>query len=285
MSAFEGTFVGCFEDKVKVVDRSLPYVQEIDKELTLERCYALCTSRGFQFMGAEYGNECYCSKHPPIYEKLDDSRCMMPCAGNPGQDCGGIKSMSVYKSPSKPAPPVDSRPLVALVMILKDEAHTILDTLQTVRDHVDRWFILDTGSTDGTQDIVKDYMKKVPGKLFEEPFVDYGATRNRIMDLAKETEDCVFTLMLSADEQVRNAHEMRAFLEDNRHSKGTQHDAYPVVMNSGIDFDSVRIARMEGMWRYVGRVHEYLTSPEKKWTDLYRPTPPVCIYLYIIFCS
>jgi hypothetical protein len=36
-------------------------------------------------------------------------------------------------------------------------------------------------------------------------------------------------------------------------------------MNTGggaPDFDSVRVARVDGMWRYVGRVHEYLTSPQ-----------------------
>jgi hypothetical protein len=34
-------------------------------------------------------------------------------------------------------------------------------------------------------------------------------------------------------------------------------------MNAGMDFDSVRISRAEGGWRYVGRVHEYLTGPDK----------------------
>ena len=35
------------------------------------------------------------------------------------------------------------------------------------------------------------------------------------------------------------------------------------VIFSGIDFDSVRVARVDDNWRYVGRVHEYLTSPER----------------------
>ena len=40
-------------------------------------------------------------------------------------------------------------------------------------------------------------------------------------------------------------------------------------------WDSVRIARVDDRWRYVGRVHEYLTSPARAWTDLYRPRPPI----------
>jgi glycosyltransferase involved in cell wall biosynthesis len=104
-------------------------------------------------------------------------------------------------APQVQQPAEDKRPLLALVMILKNEAHTITETLKTVKDYVDRYFILDTGSTDGTQDKVREFMQGVPGKIFEEPFIDYGASRNRILELAKETEPCVFTLMLSADEQ------------------------------------------------------------------------------------
>ena len=44
---------------------------------------------------------------------------------------------------------------------------------------------------------------------------------------------------------------------------------------SSMPWDSVRIARVDDKWRYVGRVHEYLTSPARAWTDLYRPHPPI----------
>ena len=44
---------------------------------------------------------------------------------------------------------------------------------------------------------------------------------------------------------------------------------------SSMPWDSVRIARVDDRWRYVGRVHEYLTSPARAWTDLYRPHPPI----------
>ena len=40
---------------------------------------------------------------------------------------------------------------LGLVMIVKDEAATIQTTLASMRDHIDEWTIVDTGSTDGTQ--------------------------------------------------------------------------------------------------------------------------------------
>ncbi len=172
------------------------------------------------------------------------------------------------------------------------EAHTILNTLNSVKDHVDCWHILDTGSTDGTQAKIREALKKLPGQLYEEPFVDYGATRNRILDLANSSSARPhFTLMLSADETMLNGAHMRSFLSSmrvpqstavestsvslslesylfcvlctNQHAMGSMHGAYPVVMNAGMNFDSVRIARADGGWRYVGRVHEYLTGPNK----------------------
>ena len=72
-------------------------------------------------------------------------------------------------------------------MILKDEAHTIANTLNAVKDHIDCWHILDTGSTDGTPDKIKALLAHVPGHLYTEPFVDYGTTRNRILDLVNNT--------------------------------------------------------------------------------------------------
>jgi hypothetical protein len=69
--------------------------------------------------------------------------------------------------------------LLTLAMIVKDEARTIARTLLSAKPHIDRWCILDTGSTDGTQAIVCDAMSDTPGELREELFVDFATTRNR----------------------------------------------------------------------------------------------------------
>ena len=61
-----------------------------------------------------------------------------------------------------PAQDADDAPL-GLVMIVKDEAQSINVTMASARAHVDYWTLADTGSTDGTQDIIKDVMSPVPG--------------------------------------------------------------------------------------------------------------------------
>ena len=76
--------------------------------------------------------------------------------------------------------------------------------------------------------------------------------------------------MLSADERVENPQVMRDFLNDMRNAHGTMHNAYPVVMNTGIKFDSIRLARVDGGWRYRARVHEYLAPAQGPYVALYR---------------
>ncbi|WP_437904019.1 hypothetical protein WME95_36860 [Sorangium sp. So ce327] len=149
-------------------------------------------------------------------------------------------------------------PLLALVMIVKDEAPSIRETLASARPHVDRFTLLDTGSTDGTQALARAAMAGVPGDLVEEPFVDFGATRSRALDLAGDA--AVFTLMLSGDERLVAGGALRRFCEERRDASGPVHGAYHVRVRYGDSvYDSARLARASAGWRYVGATHEVLS--------------------------
>ena len=157
-----------------------------------------------------------------------------------------------------PSPPVaPDAALLTLVMIVKNEARGIEATLLSAKPFVDRWVILDTGSTDGTQELVRKTMEGVPSELHEEPFVDFGATRSRALDLAGEAT--TFTLMLSGDETLENGAALRAFCEKHAATDGVRHGAYHVRVAMGdTEFDHARLARAKSGWRYVGATHEFL---------------------------
>ena len=80
---------------------------------------------------------------------------------------------------------------VCLCMIVKNEAPVIARCLENARPLISHWAIVDTGSTDGTQDIIRKVMAPKLGKLVEEPpipyadtgFFDYAANRNRALVL------------------------------------------------------------------------------------------------------
>lgn len=157
-------------------------------------------------------------------------------------------------------PRVSEPGLLTLTMILKNEAHGIARTLASARPHVDRWCILDTGSTDGTQAAVRDAMNGVPGELHEEPFVDFATTRNRGLDLCGTATD--FILWLDADDELRGGEALRAFLAGRREQGGAE--AYSVsVEMTGTTFDSARVLGSRSGWRFEGVVHEVLTHPDR----------------------
>ena len=149
--------------------------------------------------------------------------------------------------------------LICVSMILKDEAHCIEKTIDSCDPWVDRWCILDTGSTDGTQDLLK---KKLGGKLelYEEPFVDFATSRNRALDLCGRASE--FILMLSADEEVVEPKALRHYLLQRLVDPSLRAEAYQVKVDyPGCVYDSYRVMRSRAPWRYTGVTHEVLVRP------------------------
>jgi len=89
---------------------------------------------------------------------------------------------------------------ICLNMIIKDESPVIERCLASVKPVIDTWVIVDTGSTDGTQKIVKEFMKDIPGELHERPWINFGHNRNEALTLAKGKAD--YVLIIDADETL-----------------------------------------------------------------------------------
>ena len=152
--------------------------------------------------------------------------------------------------------------LLTLTMILKDEARTIARTLESARSCVDRWCIVDTGSTDGTQDAVREALRDVPGTLYEEPFVDFATTRNRALDLCRDST--AFILWMDADDLLIGGEALRSFLEQEQPRRSPDREAYYVrVETEGATFDSARVVESRASWRFRGVVHEVLMHPDR----------------------
>jgi hypothetical protein len=150
---------------------------------------------------------------------------------------------------------VDAQPdegLLGLVMIVRDEAARVGPALAHYASIVDDVTILDTGSTDGTQDVVRRVLDRgLRGRLHEEPFVDFATSRNRALDLhgARTT----FTLMVNVD-RLEGGAALRAFLADR--ASGHDHEgAYRVRIRPGCYYQTA-VLRASAGWRYVGRTHE-----------------------------
>lgn len=152
---------------------------------------------------------------------------------------------------------------VSLNMIVKNEAKVIRRCLESVRPFIDTWVIVDTGSTDGTQDIIRDYFKDIPGELFERPWKDFGHNRTEAIRLAEGRAD--YLLLCDAD--------MKLIVHDNAWKEKLEADAYLVSQrHNELSYRNIRLvnARMTGdsRWRYWGSTHEYI--------DCLKPDTPFC---------
>lgn len=92
----------------------------------------------------------------------------------------------------------EAKETICLNMIVKNESHVIRRCLDSVKNLIDYWVIVDTGSTDGTQEIIRDHLKEVPGQLFERPWKDFGYNRTEALELAKDQGD--YLLFMDADD-------------------------------------------------------------------------------------
>ena len=58
---------------------------------------------------------------------------------------------------------------ICLSVICKNESKTALRMLESAAPLLDHYIVVDTGSTDGTQEIVRNFFaeKKIPGQVYE----------------------------------------------------------------------------------------------------------------------
>ena len=147
------------------------------------------------------------------------------------------------------------RPTICVNMIVKNEARVIHRCLESVRPFIDHWIIVDTGSTDGTQGIIRKSLQGIPGELFERPWKNFGHNRTEALELARGKAD--YTLIIDADEILiaADGFTLPALGEDEYL---TVHEAG----ESGTSFYLTQIVRSALPWRYLGVLHEVIKCDE-----------------------
>jgi len=156
---------------------------------------------------------------------------------------------------------------ICLNMIVKDEKDVIVDCLNSVKPIIDTWVIFDTGSTDGTQELIRKCMKGIPGELHESPWVNFEHNRNEALEVAKKKAD--YILWLDADEVLEYTSDFALPKLDK--------DFYHMIMNHGL-VKVNRCALIKSMldWRWVGVLHEVLHCENAKTHDKLKGIMNVC---------
>lgn len=138
-------------------------------------------------------------------------------------------------------------PTICLNMIVRNEAHVVLETLASVVAHIDCWVVVDTGSDDGTQDLIRAFFAEhgVPGVLYERMWRDFGHNRTEALELAAGHAE--YTWVFDADDLVIGSLDL----------SGLVSDCYELRFGSGFTYWRSQIFRSSLRWAYEGVVHEY----------------------------
>lgn len=145
-------------------------------------------------------------------------------------------------------PTQPERPTICLNMIVKNEAQIIGESLASVAPYIDYWVIIDTGSNDGTQDVVRATMAElgIPGELHERPWRDFGHNRTEALKLAQGR--CEYIWVNDADDVLEGTPDFRGLTADGY---------FMLLSGREVDFWQLHLFRDGVAWRYVGATHEY----------------------------
>lgn len=142
---------------------------------------------------------------------------------------------------------------LCLVMIVKNEATVIERLIDSVKGHISSWCIVDTGSTDGTQDLIREALFDLPGRLIEEPWIDFATNRTQALTASKVL-DADWLLLMDADWTAEFSENFEEELD-----KFASEQAM-IMLVGEVEYRLPKLVRANHPWRYVGRVHEHITS-------------------------
>lgn len=138
-------------------------------------------------------------------------------------------------------------------MIVRNETNVICELFDSMLPMITTWVIVDTGSTDGTQDLIRAYFAErgIPGVLYERPWRNFGANRTEAVQLAQGHADYIW--QMDADDLWVGRPDLSNLTADS----------YLVCAKSAANVFWRRHLFRDGLpWRWVGVLHEYSTCDE-----------------------
>lgn len=154
---------------------------------------------------------------------------------------------------------------LALNFICKNEAHIIGKMLGSAKDITDLIVVNDTGSTDGTQDIIRKFGEdnNIPTYVFERPFDNYEKSRNHAMEKLREVADELkfdkektYGYWFDCDETV--------IIDEKFNKNSLTKDMYMMTTYIGqMKYTRNTFFKLSKPFRWYGPVHEFIICDDK----------------------
>ena len=150
---------------------------------------------------------------------------------------------------------------IGLCMIVKNETKVIRQCLESTLPLIDYILIVDTGSTDGTQEMIRDFLAhhSIEGTVIDEPWRDFAYNRSFALERLREVAQVDYALVIDADDFL----ELDVGFDPTSFKAQMSHDLYDVQIRHGsITHYRPQLFSNRLPFSFKGVLHEYLQAPE-----------------------
>jgi tetratricopeptide (TPR) repeat protein len=149
---------------------------------------------------------------------------------------------------------------ICLNMIVKNEVKVLPRLFRSLKDYVDYYVIVDTGSTDDTIALIEREMRGygIEGEVHERPWVNFGTNRQQALELAVAADKADWVLFIDADEELG--------VSDPRfYEKLEPGVSYEIEKHQGdVRYAVPHLVNIRsGRYRWEGPVHNYLVVEQE----------------------
>jgi glycosyltransferase involved in cell wall biosynthesis len=143
---------------------------------------------------------------------------------------------------------------LTLCMIVKDETHVLKECFDSLVPYIDYYSICDTGSTDGTQEFIKNYFdeKGIPGVVHDREWKNFGHNRTEAIKLCDDITD--YIIMIDADDYIVGKMALPEKMDLSAYGLRIKRGEFTWWRN--------QIFKAGDNWEYVGVLHEYADAPK-----------------------
>lgn len=147
---------------------------------------------------------------------------------------------------------------VCVGIMVKNEEEQIVCTLNSIKD-VKNLFIYDTGSTDKTISIIREFCKEnnVELHLSEGEFIDFSISRNTLLSNIYKS-DCSHIILMDANDELIGYANLLEILARNPNYEVYDTTQLWKDIDKEVKFKTYRIIKNVGKYFYKGVVHEVL---------------------------
>lgn len=144
--------------------------------------------------------------------------------------------------------------------MIRNESKILERCLNALVGTVDLFCIHDTGSTDTTRDIAREFLQEHTGSLTTSEWKNFGFNRTKSFEAAKQLVidlkwnlEETYGLLLDAD---------MVFVSGTLKQEKLTEKGYSLIQTNGnLEYPNCRLVRMDYDWKCVGVTHEYWDGP------------------------